>query len=87
MPHQESNDLQHVLPKGIWLTFDFDDAHPVPQVLSFSVMLFMIMVCRQLMLFCFNFDRICPYYLYKVVQSFLWVLPTNMLVKLIFQMT
>ncbi|KAF8024369.1 hypothetical protein BT93_F1528 [Corymbia citriodora subsp. variegata] len=27
MPHQESNDLQHVLPKGIWLSFDFDDAH------------------------------------------------------------
>lgn len=20
---------EHVLPKGIWLTFDFDDSHPV----------------------------------------------------------
>lgn len=22
--------LQHTLPEGIWLSFDFDDSHPVP---------------------------------------------------------
>ncbi|KAF8380780.1 hypothetical protein HHK36_028274 [Tetracentron sinense] len=28
MPDQGSYQLQHILPKGIWLRFDFDDSHP-----------------------------------------------------------
>ncbi|KAF3447894.1 hypothetical protein FNV43_RR08601 [Rhamnella rubrinervis] len=28
VPHQEMDNLQCVLPKGIWLIFDFDDSHP-----------------------------------------------------------
>lgn len=23
------NQLQHTLPEGIWMSFDFDDSHPV----------------------------------------------------------
>ncbi|KAJ4729084.1 Alpha-glucosidase [Melia azedarach] len=28
VPDQRSDKLQYVLPKGIWLNFDFDDSHP-----------------------------------------------------------
>ncbi|XP_015897351.1 uncharacterized protein LOC107430989 isoform X2 [Ziziphus jujuba] len=28
LPHQGIDNLQFVLPKGIWLSFDFDDSHP-----------------------------------------------------------
>lgn len=28
IPDRGSDQLQHVLPKGIWLRFDFDDSHP-----------------------------------------------------------
>ncbi|KAF2308916.1 hypothetical protein GH714_023894 [Hevea brasiliensis] len=28
IPDQGIDELQHELPKGIWLRFDFDDSHP-----------------------------------------------------------
>lgn len=35
LPRQELDNLQFVLPKGIWLSFDFDDSHPVCSTVIF----------------------------------------------------
>lgn len=97
LPGQGMDSLQCTLPKGIWLSFDFDDSHPVCMTVHIDMLWFSIFSAHvntfHSFLFFFFFSLISGYcriyqlYICKEEQLFLWVLLISMLVNLIYLMT